>query len=168
MILALAGDHFRSILPPKTTLKANKREQQKPSFYTIKVMVSRVGGPRCVPKPTKKGSPEKKRFLERFFTIFVSFWTSFFTQKSLQNRVKNSARKKTRNCFSYLRRPGDPPPLLNLRRQAGTEKRRRGRAASQTWLKKKSCETPATTQTKLAWISTGSSGERNKSIENND
>ena len=38
----------------------------------------------------------------------------------------------------------------HLRRQAGTEKRRRGRAASQTSLKKKSCETPATTQTKLA------------------
>ena len=146
MIWALSGDHFRSILPPKTTLKANKREQQKPSFYTIKVMVSRGRRPQVRAKTDQKGQPGKEAIPGTFFYDFCLFVDFLFDTKIAPESSQKLGPKKNAKTH-FLKSVG---AFRHLRRQAGTEKRRRGRAASQTSQKKKSCETPATTQTKLA------------------
>ena len=113
MILAFSGDHFRSIVPPKTTLKANKREQHKPSFYTIKVMVSRGRRPQVRPKTDQKGQPGKEAIPRTFFYDICLFLDLLFDTKiALKSSRKLGPQKNAKNLFLKSIARG-PPPLLN-------------------------------------------------------
>ena len=110
VISALSRDQFRSILPPKTILKANKREQQKPSFYTIKVMVSRGRRPQVRPKTDQKGQPGKETISGTFFYDFCLFWKLLFDSKiALKSSRKLRPKQKRQERFSEICVPGTPP-----------------------------------------------------------
>jgi len=60
------------VFASKTDLKANKRDQLKPSFYLMKVMVLRGRRLQMQPKTNQKGHPNKEAISGTFFSRIFS------------------------------------------------------------------------------------------------
>ena len=114
MILALSGDHFRGILHPKTTLEANKREQQKLSFYIIKVMVSMGRRPQVRAKTDKKGQPGKEAIPGTFFYDFCLFVDFLFDTKIAPESSQKLGPTKNAKTHFLKSASGGPPPAFCL------------------------------------------------------